>query len=83
MNEFFNPKVGLRALFSDPHWLAPYLGCHVIGVRIDFYQKCKILESRRFQGLTNGYEGLFLSIHQYRVLLSGYLFVLFLFRIES
>ena len=24
MNEFFNPKVGLRALFSDPHWLAPY-----------------------------------------------------------
>jgi hypothetical protein len=25
MNEFFNPKVGLRALFSDPHWLAPYL----------------------------------------------------------
>ena len=23
-NEFFNPKVGLRALFSDPHWLAPY-----------------------------------------------------------
>jgi hypothetical protein len=25
MNEFFNPKVGLRALFSGPHWLAPYL----------------------------------------------------------
>jgi hypothetical protein len=24
MNEFFNPKVGLRALFSGPHWLAPY-----------------------------------------------------------
>ncbi len=24
-NEFFKPKVGLRALFSDPHWLAPYL----------------------------------------------------------
>ncbi len=23
MNEFFNPKVGLRELFSDPHWLAP------------------------------------------------------------
>jgi hypothetical protein len=28
MNEFFNPKVGLRALFSGPHWLAPYLWCH-------------------------------------------------------
>jgi hypothetical protein len=26
MNEFFNPKVGLRALFSGPHWLAPYPG---------------------------------------------------------
>jgi hypothetical protein len=25
MNESFNPKVGLRALFSGPHWLAPYL----------------------------------------------------------
>ncbi len=24
MNEIFNPKVGLRALFSGPHWLAPY-----------------------------------------------------------
>jgi hypothetical protein len=24
MNEVFNPKVGLRALFSGPHWLAPY-----------------------------------------------------------
>ena len=24
MNEFFNPKVGLRALHSGPHWLAPY-----------------------------------------------------------
>jgi hypothetical protein len=24
MNEYFNPKVGLRALFSGPHWLAPY-----------------------------------------------------------
>ena len=23
-NEFFNPKVGLRALFSGPHRLAPY-----------------------------------------------------------
>ena len=22
--EFFNPKVGLRALHSGPHWLAPY-----------------------------------------------------------
>jgi hypothetical protein len=25
MNEVFNPKVGLRALFSGPQWLAPYL----------------------------------------------------------
>jgi hypothetical protein len=24
MNEFSNPKVELRALFSGPHWLAPY-----------------------------------------------------------
>ncbi len=24
MKEFFNPKVGLRVLFSGPHWLAPY-----------------------------------------------------------
>ncbi len=24
MNEFLNPKVGLGALFSGPHWLAPY-----------------------------------------------------------
>ena len=30
MNEFFNPKVGLRALFSGPHWLAPYLLCFLI-----------------------------------------------------
>ena len=28
-NAFFNPKVGLRALFSDPHWLAPYLSVDI------------------------------------------------------
>jgi hypothetical protein len=32
MNEVFNPKVGLRALFSGPHWLAPYLEANNISL---------------------------------------------------
>jgi hypothetical protein len=30
---FFNPKEGLRVLFSDPHWLAPYLNAPATGSR--------------------------------------------------
>ena len=44
MNEFFNPKVGLRALFSDPHWLAPYQTLAKILAKAGAYKeivKCK------------------------------------------
>ncbi len=43
MTEFFNPKVGLRALFSGPHWLAPYHICMRQGVINTWFGSCSIL----------------------------------------
>ena len=40
MNEFFNPKVGLRALFTSPHWLAPYHNSNMVDVMHIIVYQC-------------------------------------------
>jgi hypothetical protein len=44
MNEFFNLKVGLRAFFSGPHWLAPHQ--HVTLPPMDLYVGGRAQEGR-------------------------------------
>jgi hypothetical protein len=60
MNEVFNPKVGLRALFSGPHWLAPYQGIKPLPKKVQAILALNppknVKELRRFLGMVQYYR---------------------------